>query len=76
MSEEKEKIGSDVLGGGYPISTMSPKKRKELKKKLAEELAKKKAEEEAKKKEELEKLPKESIPGEHPGRCLLKKELN
>jgi len=67
MSEEKESIGQDVLGGGYPTSRMSEKKRKELQKKLKEQLAKKKAEEEAKRKEELEKLPKESIPGETPG---------
>ena len=66
MSEE-EKIGTDVLGGGYPTSRMPPKKRKELQKRLAEELRKKREEEEAKKKAELEKLPKESIPGEHPG---------
>lgn len=66
MSEEKERIGEDVLGGGYPMSSMSPKKRRELEKKLKEELAKKKAEEEAKRKEEEEKLPKLPIPGEKP----------
>lgn len=68
MSEEKESIGQDVLSSGYSTSTMSPKKRRELEKKLKEQLeAKRKAEEEAKRKEELEKLPKESIPGEKPG---------
>ena len=59
MSEEKESIGQDVLGGGgWVTSRMSEKKRKELEKKLKEELAKKKAEE--------EKLPKLPIPGEKP----------
>lgn len=65
MSEEKETIGSDVLGGyGSGMVRMPEKKRKELEKKLKEELAKKKAEEERKKREEL---PKENIPGEIPG---------
>lgn len=56
MSEEKERIGEDVLGGGYPTSTMSEKKRKELQKQLAEELRKKREEEERRKKEAEEKF--------------------
>ena len=68
MSEEREKIGSDVLGGyGRPNIRMSEKKRKELEKKLKEELERKRREEEAKRKGEPEKLPKENIPGELPG---------
>jgi len=65
VSEESETIGEDVLSGGYPMSSMPEKKRKELQKKLQEELRKKREEEQ--RKAELEKLPKESIPGEKPG---------
>jgi hypothetical protein len=57
-----EKIGSDVLG--YEPPRMSPKKRKELEKKLKEELAKKKRKEAEE--GELEKLPFAGMPGEFP----------
>jgi len=56
---KSERIGSDALGKGLPMSTgMSEKKRAELKAKMKEELAKKK--------HEPEKTPSEAIPGDRP----------